>query len=104
MRNVPASSSGNEATMTAAVATSAPATPSTYPATGPNRRPRRTITQERDTAPAAAPRTTAAPGAPLHALDPAMSLAAIVATVAAAIWPVLPSATPATSAQTVRRR
>ena len=55
-------------------------------------------------APIAAPMTTVAPGAPLQAVDPEMSWATIVATVTAAMWPVLPRATPATSDQTVRRR
>ena len=55
-------------------------------------------------APRAAPRTTVAPGAPLQAVLPVMSRATIVATVTAAMYPVLPRATPATSDQSVRRR
>src|SRR4051794_2282768 len=56
------------------------------------------------TEPRAAPRTTVAPGAPASACVPSISLATIVATVTAAIWPVLPSATPATSPLRTRRR
>src|SRR6476469_373059 len=56
------------------------------------------------TAPIAAPTTAAAPGAPLQVVLPAMCWAAIVDTVDAAMCPVLPSATPATSDQCVRRR
>src|SRR5215831_20798091 len=52
----------------------------------------------------AAPKTTAAAGAPARLALPVMSLATIVATVIAAMWPVLPRATPPTSVQTVRRR
>ena len=56
------------------------------------------------TAPTAAPRTTAAPGAPVQVVPPAMCWAAIVETVDAAMCPMLPSATPATSDRCVRRR
>src|SRR6476661_266661 len=59
---------------------------------------------DRATAPTAAPSTPAAPGAPLQAVLPAICWAAIVDTVAAAMWPVLPRATPATSERCVRRR
>src|SRR4051794_23983495 len=90
--------------MTAIVAMTAPRTPMPYPVARPIRRPRTTIRRERRVAPSAAPSTTAAPGAPLRRAEPERSSATIVATVTAAIWPVLPRATPATSEPTVRRR
>ena len=66
--------------------------------------PGEAIRRESTVAPMAAPRTTAADGAPAQTVVPARSLATIVATVTAAICPVLPSATPAISDRTVRRR
>ena len=62
------------------------------------------MTCERVTAPSAAPRTTVAPGAPLQAVSPVISWATIVETVTAAMYPVLPRATPATIDHSVRRR
>ena len=67
-----------------------------------SRRPRRAMSADSRLAPTAAPRTTAAPGAPLSAEVPAISSAAIEATVAAAMWPVDPSATPTTSVRSAR--
>ena len=72
--------------------------------TRPIRRPRRAMSADSSTAPSAAPSTTVAPGAPASVCDPSRSLATIVATVTAAMCPVLPSATPANSAERDRRR
>src|SRR6185503_125738 len=90
--------------ITATVAMIAPPTPIRYPRPSPDRRPCPTIQRDRRAAPSAAPMTTAAPGAPLQMADPARSLATIVDTVTAAMWPVLPSATPAISDPSDRRR
>ena len=54
--------------------------------------------------PIAEPSTTEAAGKPASAAVPASSPATIVPTVTAAMWPVLPIATPATSVQIVRWR
>ncbi len=60
------------------------------------------MTRDSMVEPAAAPSTTAAAGTPLQALVPVRSAATTVATVTAAMWPVLPSATLARSVRTVR--
>src|SRR5215213_4725694 len=62
------------------------------------------MSHDKVVAPSAAPKTTAAAGVPARLAEPVRSLATIVATVTAAMWPVLPRATPPTSDQTVRRR
>src|SRR5215213_6608406 len=62
------------------------------------------MTDERPTAPTAAPNTTAAPGAPARAAEPRRSWPTMDATVAAARYPVLPSATLANRAHRVRAR
>ena len=59
---------------------------------------------ERTTAPPAAPSTTVAPVTPLQSAVPPRVCATIDATVTAAMWPVLPSATPATSVHVLRWR
>ena len=59
---------------------------------------------ERRAAPAAAPSTTTAAGMPLQASVSVSSAAATVATVTAAMCPVLPSATLAINVRTVRVR
>src|SRR5215210_4820492 len=104
MRTEPTRRTGKLRPTIAAIAITAPMIPTAYPAARPGRRPRRLMSHEREVAPRAAPRTTAAAGVPARLADPPRSLATMVATVTAAICPVLPRATPPTRVQTVRRR